>query len=194
MKKSSSGDKGAMYALIGGSIDDARKVCSSLSTYGSCEIANDNGGGQTILSGSKKAFKKIDIVIKDSKVKKAMLLPVDIAFHSKFMKEAATIMQEELQKYFFQKPKVDVIANYSVTKHTSDDVTKNLLIKQIEGKVRWREIIAKMYKFKIRRFIEIGPGKVLSNLIKRDYTDVKVYSLQCIKDIEDYLKQRKTQN
>ena len=110
-------------------------------------------------------------------------------FHCSLMKEATSIMKEVLEEYHFQPPKIDIIANYSATLYKSDSNIRDSLVKQIEGKVRWRETIAKMYQEnEIRKFVEIGPGKVLSNLIKRDYPDVEIHSIESPSDIENYLK------
>ena len=181
---------GAMYALIGGDELKAQKMCELLSSNGICEIANDNGAVQIILSGEAKAFETIDAIIKDFQIRRAVKLQVSAPFHSSLMKEATSIMTQELVKYNFNMPKVDVIANYSADVYKSAPEIKDLLIKQIEGKVRWRETIAKMYhEFGIRRFVEIGPGRVLSNLVKHQYADAKVHSLQTTQDIEEYLTQ-----
>ena len=181
--------KGVMYALIGGDEVAAEEVCKILSENGVCEIANDNGGGQIILSGDKDAFKDINEVVKNFKIRKAIPLPVSAPFHSSLMKDATDVMSQELAKYNFEAPKIDVIANYSANVYQSKEEIKDLLVKQIEGKVRWRETIDKMYnEFLIRKFVEVGPGNVLTNLIKREYKDVEVYSLQTAKDIENFLK------
>ena len=189
MQKAVPTGEGAMYALIGADEVIAEKICSILSKNGICEIANDNGGGQIILSGSKQAFEKISDLAKDLGVRKAMPLSVSAPFHCSLMKGATSVMKEELEKYDFQFPKIDIIANYSATIYNSDSNIKDSLVKQIEGKVRWRETIAKMYQEKgIRKFVEVGPGKVLSNLIKRDYPDVETHSIESPSDIENYLK------
>ncbi|MSO14218.1 ACP S-malonyltransferase [Rickettsiales endosymbiont of Trichoplax sp. H2] len=181
--------KGAMYALIGGDEVAAQEICNILSKNGVCETANDNGGGQIILSGDKDAFKDINEVVKNFNIRKSIPLPVSAPFHSSLMKEATKIMIQELQKYNFETPKIDVIANYSANVYQSKQEIKDLLVKQIEGKVRWRETVSKMYnEFSVRKFVEVGPGNVLTNLIKREYRDVEVYSLQTSKDIENFLK------
>ena len=189
MQKAVPAGEGAMYALIGGDEVAAEKICSILSKNGICEIANDNGGGQIILSGSKQAFEKINDLAKDFGIRKAIPLPVSAPFHCSLMKEATSIMKEVLEEYHFQPPKIDIIANYSATLYKLDSNIRDSLVKQIEGKVRWRETIAKMYQEnEIRKFVEIGPGKVLSNLIKRDYPDVEIHSIESPSDIENYLK------
>ena len=179
---------GAMYALIGVDEAIAQKICEVLSQNGICEIANDNGAGQIILSGNVSAFEGIDELVKDFQIKKAVRLPVSAPFHSSLMREATSTMVKELSRYNFSEPKVKIIANYSADVYGQESI-RELLIKQIEGKVRWRETIAKMYnEMDVKRFVEIGPGKVLSNLVKRQYPDAEVYSLQKIEDIENYLK------
>ena len=179
---------GTMYALIGADEVTAEKICEVLSHNGVCEIANDNGAGQIILSGSIKAFEKIDSLVKDFQIKKAIKLPVSAPFHCSLMKEATDIMTKELQKYAFNKPKIEVIANYFADVYGAKENIRKLLIKQIEGTVRWRETIDKIYnEMGIRKFVEIGSGNVLSNLVKRQYPDAEVHTLQKIEDIENYL-------
>ena len=189
MQKAVPAGVGVMYALIGTDEVVAQKICEVLSRNGICEIANDNGAGQIILSGNAKAFEKIDILAKDFQIRKMVKLPVNAPFHCSLMREATSIMIKELFKYNFNEPKIKIIANYSADIYKSKESIRELLIKQIEGRVRWRETIAKMYhEMGIRKFVEIGVGKVLSNLIKRQYLDVEVHSLQKIEDIENYLK------
>ena len=189
MQQSVSDGKGEMYALIGCSRDTINSICSILSANGVCEIANDNSKGQVILSGDKESFQEIHHVIRDFNIKKAIKLPVDIPFHCSLMSKASTAMQKELQNFNFAKPQIDIISNYSTNIYSSNDDIKTSLIKQIKSKVRWRESIEIMYnKYKIRKFVEIGPNKILSNLIKRDYSDVRVYNLEKILDIENFLR------
>jgi len=186
---SSSTEKGCMYALIGTTQEDVKKMCHILSRDGICEIANDNGNGQFVISGQCQVFTKIDEISKRFSVRRVVLLPVSHAFHSSMMKKATNEMLEELKKFDFQLPVVKIIANYSANIYQSIKEIKTLLIKQIEGKVRWREIIDKMHtEHNVRRFVEIGPGKVLTNIIKRDYKDTIVYNLDTLKNIENYLK------
>ncbi len=189
MQKAVPAGVGVMYVLIGTDEVVAQKICEVLSRNGICEIANDNGAGQIILSGNAKAFEKIDILAKDFQIRKMVKLPVNAPFHCSLMREATTVMTKGLSPYNFNEPKVKIIANYSADIYKSKESIRELLIKQIEGRVRWRETIAKMYhEMGIRKFVEIGVGKVLSNLIKRQYLDVEVHSLQKIEDIENYLK------
>ena len=189
MQKAVPAGVGMMYALIGVDETIAQQICEVLSKDGICEIANDNGAGQIILSGNAKAFEKIDILAKDFQIRKMVKLPVNAPFHCSLMREATAVMTKGLSPYNFNEPKVKIIANYSADIYKSKESIRELLIKQIEGRVRWRETIAKMYhEMGIRKFVEIGAGKVLSNLIKRQYLDVEVHSLQKIEDIENYLK------
>ena len=189
MQQSVSDSKGEMYALIGGSKDTINSICSILSTNGVCEVANDNSKGQVILSGNKESFQEIHHVIKNFNIKKAIKLPVNIPFHCSLMGKASTTMQKELQHFNFAKPEIDVISNYSTNIYSSNDDIKTSLINQIKGKVRWRESIEIMYnQYKIKKFVEIGPNKILSNLLKRDYSDIEVHNLERIIDIENFLR------
>jgi malonyl CoA-acyl carrier protein transacylase len=190
MQKAVPAGIGAMYALIGATEDNAEKICKILSNYGVCEVANDNGAGQIILSGSAKAFESIESVIKSFKIRRAVKLPVSAPFHSSLMKEATVIMKHELSNYTFLLPIVKIIANYTAEEYPAKNKIAELLIKQIEGRVRWRESIANMYNKGIKRFVEVGPGKILSNLAKHIYPDVEVYNLETVQDIKSYLNQR----
>ena len=180
---------GAMYALLGADEQKATKLCEILTVSGICEIANDNGAGQIILSGQKKAFVDINNHLSELSIKKAVQLPVSAAFHCSLMRYATEQMQEKLAAYKFKKPNVETFANFNASLYKDTSEIKDLLTKQIEGRVRWREIIEKLYtQKKCRTFVEIGPGNVLTNLLKRQYSNITIYNLQTIIDVENFIK------
>ncbi len=189
MEKAVPINQGEMYALLGADENTVLSLCKELSSKGVCEIANDNGGGQIIISGDKKVFQGMSDIISQYNIKKAIKLPVSSPFHCSLMKPATQIMRSELLKYKFKNPILPVIANCIADVYTSQEQVPELLTKQIEQTVRWRETIRKMYDdFGIRIFVEIGPGNVLSNLVKRELSDVETFNIETADDIENYLK------
>jgi malonyl CoA-acyl carrier protein transacylase len=180
---------GSMYALLGANEEKATQLCKILSQSGVCEIANDNGAGQIILSGESKAFTTINNSLKICLIKKAIKIPVSTPFHCSLMGDATTQMSRKLEEYSFNMPTVKTVANFNALFYKDKDSIASLLIKQIEGKVRWRESIEKLYnQHECRTFVEIGPGSVLTNLLKRQYTDIKIYNIQRIADLESFIK------
>jgi len=180
---------GEMYALLGADEHKAIKLCKILAFSGICEIANDNGAGQIILRGQKKAFVDIHNNLLKLSIKKAVQLPVSGSFHCNLMHSATKKMEKKLRKYNFRQPNVETFANFNASIYKNIAEISYLLVKQIEGKVRWREIIDKLYgQKKCRIFVEIGPSNILSNLLKRQYSDIAIYNLQTISDIEKLIK------
>lgn len=180
---------GAMYALLDADEQKAINLCKILTASGICEIANDNGAGQIILSGQKKSFTDINKYLAKLSIKKAVQLPVNAAFHCSMMSCATERMREKLATYNFKKPNVKTFANFNASLYRDASEIKYLLTKQIEGRVRWREIIEELYiQKKCRVFVEIGPSNVLANLLKRQYSDITIYNLQTIVDVEHFIK------
>ena len=152
-----------------------------------CEIANDNADGQTIVSGNLKSINELQIILKEKK-KKSILLPVSAPFHCSLMKAAADKMEEKINSTFFQDPDYDIVTNVTAKPEKNSSIIKKLLVQQIYTKVRWRETITYMKKNNINEFIEIGPGKVLSGLVKRITKDALSISLNSIEDIKNITK------
>ena len=148
-----------------------------------CYIANDNSNGQIVVSGK---LINLDLLIEDLKKRsiKSIKLTVSAPFHCKLMNNATKIMQDEIQKYDFKNLKNILISNVTAQEVNETSILKKLLIKQIESRVRWRESVNLMLEKKITQFMEIGPGKVLSGLIKRIDRNVKVTSINTEDDIK----------
>ena len=148
------------------------------------QIANDNSDGQIVLSGKKRDIEHLNICLKDNKIK-SILLPVSAPFHSSLMDKATIVMRSELQKINFKESKNILISNVTANEIPNLVELKNLLINQIESRVRWRESVINMINKGINHFIEIGPGKVLSGLVKRINKNVKVNTINNESDIKD---------
>ena len=177
--------KGAMLAVMGQKIDDIQNFIDQISKdKGVCEIANDNSEGQTILSGDKEAIDEINKILKANK-KKSIFLPVSAPFHCSLMQPAAKKMEETINQINFKNPSIDLISNVTALPIRDSSEIKKLLVKQIYSKVRWRESVLFMIKNGINEFIELGPGKVLSGLVKRINDKVLTKSINSIEDIKN---------
>jgi [acyl-carrier-protein] S-malonyltransferase len=158
---------GAMAALIGIELGDVKVIAAEASSVGICTAANDNGGGQVVLSGEKAAVERAVEIAKARGVKRAMMLPVSAPFHCPLMQPAADAMAEALSAVAVNAPVVPLVANV-LARPISDpaDIVRSL-IEQVTGTVRWRESILFMAQAGVTSFYEIGAGKVLTGLIKR---------------------------
>ena len=175
--------EGSMIAILGMTIDQINDYIKKIKINKACEIANDNSIGQTIISGDKESIDSLQMLLKDNK-KKFIPLNVSAPFHCSLMKPAADYMAEKINSTVFKKPIFDIVSN--VTSKSENDPTsiKNLLVKQIYSTVRWRESIINMSKQKVTDYIEIGPGKVLSGMVKRTLKDINCFSINSIDDIK----------
>lgn len=159
--------KGAMAAIIGLDHASVQAVCDSVADLGACQVANDNGGGQLVISGEKAAVEKAAELAKDQKAMRAILLPVSAPFHSKLMAPAADAMAEALAKVSVQDPIVPVIANVRAAPVTDASEIVKLLVEQVTGQVRWRETVEWFAANGVTSLYEIGSGKVLTGLVRR---------------------------
>jgi [acyl-carrier-protein] S-malonyltransferase len=160
--------RGAMAALIGLSFDEAAAVAAEAAEAGGiCQAANDNGGGQVVVSGEKAAVERAVEIAKARGAKRAMLLPVSAPFHCALMQPAAEAMNTALLNTQLSAPKVSVIANVLAGPVTDPREIIKSLVAQVTGTVRWRESVAYMAAAGVNTFYEIGAGKVLSGLVKR---------------------------
>ncbi|MBV8849386.1 MAG: ACP S-malonyltransferase [Methylobacteriaceae bacterium] len=162
---------GAMAALLGldyeTGVSVAREASATSGEHEICEIANDNGGGQVVASGTKKAVDQAIEIAKGKGARRAMLLSVSAPFHCALMQPAATAMQEALAKVEIAPPKTPVVANVTARPVTDPDEIRSALVAQVTGTVRWRESVALMAGAGVDRFLELGSGKVLTGLLKR---------------------------
>jgi [acyl-carrier-protein] S-malonyltransferase len=158
---------GAMAALIGLELEEARAIAAEASDAGVCAAANDNGGGQVVLSGAKAAVERAVELAKARGVKRAMMLPVSAPFHCPLMQPAAEVMADALAKVAVRAPLVPVVANVPARPIKEPAEIVQSLVKQITATVRWRESVLFMAQSGVSSFFEIGAGRVLSGLIKR---------------------------
>ncbi|QUS39696.1 [acyl-carrier-protein] S-malonyltransferase [Tardiphaga alba] len=158
---------GAMAALLGMEYDAAVAVAAEAAQGQVCQAANDNGGGQVVVSGDKAAVDRAVEIAKAKGAKRAMLLPVSAPFHCSLMQPAADVMAEALAKVTINKPAAPLVSNVLAAAITDPDEIRRRLIEQVTGTVRWRESVAYMAGQGVTHFLEIGAGKVLSGLVKR---------------------------
>ena len=175
--------EGGMVAVLGSDIEQIEKIIKENKNKYECFIANDNSNGQLVVSGNINNIDKFILDLKSNSIKN-IKLSVSAPFHCKLMKKATDIMTKEITKLEFKDPKNILISNVTGKEVTSSSLLKDLLIKQIESRVRWRESVMLMINKGINKFIEIGPGKVLSGLIKRIDKNVKVSAINNEEDIK----------
>ena len=173
---------GAMTAVLGMTIEEVEKEINLLPKTEICEIANDNCTGQIVVSGTKNANEILNKNLK-SKKKRGIILPVSAPFHCSLMKKASEKMKEKIASTDFLEPKIAIISNVTAKAENETNSIKTLLVKQITSRVRWRESVDYMIKMGVSDFIEIGPGKVLSGLVKKINKEVSISSINFIEDI-----------
>ena len=175
--------KGGMVAVLGSEIEKIESIIQDNKSKYECFIANDNSEGQIVLSGNIVDLEKIIIDLKTANIKN-IRLPVSAPFHCKLMNKATLVMKEEIFKLNFEEPQNVLVSNVTGKEISNSKELKNLLITQIESRVRWRESVLLMINKGVNQFIEIGPGKVLSGLIKRIDRNVKVSAINTEEDIK----------
>ena len=178
--------EGGMIAILGMNINELNEILDVNKDNFSCYIANDNSVGQIVVSGKNKSLEFLCSHLKEKKFK-FVKLPVSSPFHCPLMSSATNEMREKINETNFEKPKVTIISNVTANPTNSIDEIKNLLIDQIEKPVRWRESINNMINFDINHFIEIGPGKVLSGLVKRINRNVKLNQVNTFDDVKSLI-------
>ena len=182
MQKAVPSGQGAMLAILGMSIDDVEEEINLLPKKEICEIANDNSNTQVVVSGKKIVIEILNENLKKKK-KKGILLPVSAPFHCSLMKKAAESMKGKIENTSFLKPKPNIISNVTAKEETDVNKIKPLLVDQIISRVRWRESVNYMIKQGVTDFLEIGPGKVLSGLVKKINKDVKTSNINSMEDM-----------
>ena len=176
--------KGGMIAVLGTTVETIEKILQENQNNFFVEIANDNSVGQIVLSGLLEDLEKLIKVLKSNNIKN-IRLPVSAPFHCKLMKKASEIMKNEIEKVNFVECNNKLISNVTANEISNKEDLKKLLVDQIENRVRWRESVIYMINKGINQFIEIGPGKILSGLVKRINKDVKINSINNENDIND---------
>ena len=175
--------EGGMVAVLGSAVEIIEKILKDNEQNFKAQIANDNSEGQIVLSGKMDDLDKLILTLKKNTIKN-IKLPVSAPFHCSLMNKATNIMSEELNKLNFNQADNKLISNVTAKEISNTDELKDLLIKQIENRVRWRESVINMIENNVNHFIEIGPGKVLSGLVKRINREVKISTINNQEDIE----------
>ena len=194
MQKAVPAGTGAMAALLGAEMEQARAICERAAQNPETgqrevvEAANDNGGGQVVISGHKAAVERAVEIAKAEGIRRAMLLPVSAPFHSSLMAPAADAMGEALERDPPRAPLVPVVANVTAAKATDPDTIRDLLVRQVTGTVRWRECVAAMAAMGCDTFVEVGSGKVLTGLMKRNAPEATAMACGTPAEIEAVLK------
>jgi [acyl-carrier-protein] S-malonyltransferase len=196
MQKAVPAGEGGMAALIGVDMEQARSICAEAAPVpGSetgarqvAEAANDNGGGQVVISGDRAAIERAIEIAKKRGIRRAMPLPVSAPFHCALMASAADDMAEALEATPPLAPAVPLVANVSATKATDPTTIRDLLVRQVTATVRWRESVEAMTAMGIDTFVELGAGKVLAGLVRRIAPDAAASSAGTPAEIEAVLK------
>jgi [acyl-carrier-protein] S-malonyltransferase len=175
--------KGGMVAVLGSKINIIENIIEENKSRYQCFIANDNSEGQIVVSGNMSDLEKLILDLKANSIKN-IKLPVSAPFHCKLMSKATIVMKEEINKLKFEEPKNILISNVTGKEIHNTEELKNLLVEQIESRVRWRESVLLMINKGVNNFIEIGPGKVLSGLVKRIDKNVKISAINNEEDIK----------
>ena len=177
--------KGSMIAILGMKIQEILSLLKLQNNDGGvCEIANDNANGQVIVSGNKEKVESFQNILKEKKIK-SIPLKVSAPFHCSLMKPAANIMKDKIKITNFKKPQFRIINNVNANPEVNPENIKSLLIEQIFSTVKWRETILKMREEGVKNFVEIGPGKVLTGMVKRTVKDAIGFSINSIADIKN---------
>ena len=176
--------QGIMLAILGTKINDIQDLLNSLKDKGVCEIANDNAEGQVIVSGDKNSVTSFKSLLKEKKIK-SIPLKVSAPFHCSLMKPAADKMRDKINKINFQKPKHSILSNVTAKTERNPESIKKLLIDQIFSTVKWRETIINISKEGVSNFVEIGPGKVLTGMVKRTVKNTNCFSINSLDDIKN---------
>ncbi len=176
--------KGGMFALLGAEISEVEGILKSAQI--DCEIANDNGGGQVVVSGTAEALEVLPDLFKNSSVKKMIKLQVSGPFHSSFMKPADEKLLEFLKSINITRPSIPFVSNVTAKEESDPEIIRALLAKQVVSRVRWREMVLYMISHGTNKFVEVGPNKVLSNLVKRIDQSISVKNIDSIGDINSF--------
>tara|TARA_B100001029_G_scaffold174988_1_gene175812 strand:+ start:64 stop:996 length:933 start_codon:yes stop_codon:yes gene_type:complete len=174
--------EGGMIAILGSDIETVEKILNENKDNYQCFIANDNSNGQLVLSGKMEDVNKLSLDFTSKNIKN-IKLSVSAPFHCNLMNKASELMKKEIEKLKFNDFQNTLISNVTATEIKDKSALKDLLVKQIESRVRWRESVLYMINNGVNQFIEIGPGKVLSGLIKRIDRNIKISAINNEEDI-----------
>ena len=183
--------KGSMIAVLGLKFEEIELLLKkSEELKGVCEIANDNADGQVIVSGEKNTVDQLQNILKEKKIK-SIPLKVSAPFHCSLMKPAANIMREKIDSVDFKNPTYKIINNVTANIEQNSNSIKKLLVEQIFSTVKWRESLLKMSNLGVKNFVELGPGKALTGMVKRTIKQANCFSINSITDIKNLLDEFK---
>jgi [acyl-carrier-protein] S-malonyltransferase len=177
---------GAMAALLGLDAAAAAEVAREAAQGEVCDVANDNGGGQVVVSGHTSAVERAVAIAQDKGAKRAVMLTVSAPFHCALMAPAAEAMREALAKVVIRPPAVPVVANVEAAPLAEPDAIRDALVRQVTGTVRWRESVSRMAGDGVASFVEVGPGKVLTGLVRRIAPAAATLAVAKPSDIAEY--------
>ena len=178
---------GAMAALIGLELADAREIAAAAADGQVCEPANDNGAGQVVISGDRDAVQRAVELARERGAKRALILPVSAPFHCALMAPAAKVMEAALADVALSAPSVPLVSNVTAAPVTDPAEIRRRLVEQVTGMVRWRESIAWLSRCGIDQFVEVGAGKVLSGLARRIVPAAATFSVETPRDVDQLL-------
>lgn len=179
---------GAMAALIGPSVDDARAICEEAAQGEVVSVANINAPGQIVIAGTKAGVDRAIAVAKSRGVRRALPLPVSAPFHCALMKPAEERLKPILDAAPFNDLWVSLVSNVDASPIGTATAVRNALVRQVSSPVRWVEVIQRMIAMGVKRFVEVGPGNVLTGLIKRIDGNVELINISDVPSIEAYLR------
>jgi len=180
--------EGAMAALLGIELEGALEACKEAAQGEVVSVANDNGGGQVVISGKKEAVERAIEAAKTRGCKRGMLLPVSAPFHCALMQPAADAMADALGEANLAPPSVPLVANVRASEVSDPATIKKLLVEQVTGMVRWRESVLYMKSKGVDTLVEVGTGKVLTGLVKRIDKEMTGMAINAPADVEAFLK------
>jgi [acyl-carrier-protein] S-malonyltransferase len=181
--------EGAMAALLGVELPLVREIAKDAAQGEVCDVANDNGAGQIVISGASAAIERAIELAKARGVKRVIPLAVSAPFHSALMKPAADVMEDALAAVEIAVPVVPLIANVTAEPVSDPDAIRGLLVSQVTGLVRWRESVERLAALGVEGFAELGAGKVLSGLVRRIARDAKVMAVGTPAELESFAKE-----
>ena len=183
--------KGKMIAILGIKTNEIINILKTIEKEkGICQIANDNAEGQVIVSGNKEKVEFLQNILKEKKIK-SVPLKVSAPFHCSLMKPAAEIMKDKIENTNFKNPLFKIVNNVTANSEIDAKNIKELLVEQIFSTVKWRESIINMSKAGVKNFVEIGPGKVLTGMVKRTVKQANYFSINSISDIKNFIHEFK---
>ena len=179
---------GAMLALIGADLDQAREVADAAAEEETCDLANDNAPGQVVLSGDRAAIERAAGIARERGVRRAIPLPVSAPFHCRLLRPASDVMAEALRETSLSRPDVPLVANVTAAVTDDPDEIRELLVEQVTCMVRWRESVLVMRDAGVDTLVEVGAGKVLSGMTRRIDPELTGFALGTPDEIESFVK------